>query len=107
MARRDSQQVSGFLDLSLPLSSALVANWRGDRSDASCQVAAAVRAELVAFVDGALALRADRGQAVAVTGAEPETRLDCGVALRTVRRARLAQNEIQHDAQRVGAQPGK
>jgi hypothetical protein len=44
---------------------------------------------------------ANREQASAATGTKAETRLNLGIALRTVGGARLAQNEIEDDAQRI------
>jgi PD-(D/E)XK endonuclease len=81
--------------------------WRGGRRGGSrLQGPAAVGAELVAEVDAALAVWAHRAQAGAAAGTVAEARLDLGVALRTVRDARLAQDKIEDDPEAVGDEDG-
>src|ERR1019366_1287577 len=84
------------------LLSRLARRCRGRHAGSRLKGSAAVRAELVARVYAALAVRAGRLQAVAAAGTETEARLDLGIALRTGGCARLAQNEIEDDPQPVG-----
>jgi len=53
-----------------------------------------------------LAVGADRFQAGAAAGTEAEGGVDFGFALRAVGGARLAQNEVEDDAQAVGDEDG-
>jgi len=78
----------------------------GGRAGSGGQGSAAVGAELVGMVHGALAERADGPQAGAAAGTEAEAGLDLGIALRTVSDARFAQNEIEDDAETVGDKDG-
>src|ERR1700678_3488310 len=81
--------------------SALAGKRYGNIVDTSPQVAAAVRAKFVGGIHAPLALRTDGVQSAPASRTKTKPGFDHRAALRTVRGARLPQNEIQDDAERV------